>query len=191
MKVSQLIQQAFGLPACRPAATISLLKPFRAPQPQLAPTMADLKKPLASRWECANCSLPEQPGVALRPCSRCKLVRYCGTECQAQHWKKGGHKKHCVAPEQRKPQPATQDDGDRVGSPTCAICMEAMDMYSVELSCLHTFHRRCMAELESNSSARACPVCRAEVAPGSILYRAEESKIDQNVGFHIKIDQFL
>ena len=127
-----------------------------------------LKKPLPSRWECANCSLPEQPGVALRPCSRCKLVRYCGTECQAQHWKKGGHKKHCVAPDQRKPQPAAVGGGAGGAGPVCAICMEALlDKDLVELSCSHKFHRRCMAELESNSAARACPVCRSDLGSDS------------------------
>ena len=115
--------------------------------------MADSKKPLASRWECANCSLPEQPGgVALRPCSRCKLVRYCGTECQAQHWKKGGPKQFCVAPENRKPQPAAKEDG-RVAGPTCAICIEAMvDAECTRLSCSHVFHTSCLVGMQANSS---------------------------------------
>ena len=32
---------------------------------------------------------------ALKPCSRCKGVVYCGKACQAQHWKSGGHRVLC------------------------------------------------------------------------------------------------
>ena len=129
--------------------------------------MADSKKPLASRWECANCSLPEQPDVALRPCSRCKLVRYCGTECQAQHWKKG-HKEFCVAPDQRKPQPTTKEGGGAAG-PTCAICIDSMiDADVTRLSCSHEFHTRCVAGLQASSSTQACPVCRADISVGKL-----------------------
>ena len=131
--------------------------------------MAESKKPFLSRWECANCSLPEQPGVALRPCSRCKLVRYCGTECQAQHWKKGGHKQFCVAPDQRKPQPAANEKG-RVSGPLCAICIDAMvDKECTQLSCSHVFHTRCLVGMQANSSTRACPVCRAALSPEAAI----------------------
>ena len=46
---------------------------------------------------CANCGVAEAVGgVALKPCSRCKVVVYCGKDCQAQHWKKpGGHRAVC------------------------------------------------------------------------------------------------
>ena len=116
------------------------------------------KKPSASRWECANCSLPEQPGVTLRPCSRCKLVRYCGTECQSQHWKKGGHKQFCVAPDQRKPQPTAKAEVVLAG-PTCAICIDDLrDEDATRLPCSHVFHKRCVAGLQT----RVCPVCRAD-----------------------------
>ena len=125
--------------------------------------MAELKKPLPSRWECANCSLPEQPGVALRPCSRCKLVRYCGTECQAQHWKKGGHTQNCVAPDQRKPQPLPKEKAGAEGS-SCAICLETMsNANTTQLSCSHVFHRHCALGLQS----RVCPVCRNYISQDS------------------------
>ena len=45
---------------------------------------------------CANCGVAEAAGGgALKPCSRCKAVVYCGKECQAKHWKEGGHKAMC------------------------------------------------------------------------------------------------
>ena len=133
--------------------------------------MADSKKPLASRWECANCSLPEQPGVALRPCSRCKLVRYCGTDCQAQHWKKGGHKQFCVAPDQRKPQPVAPVAIGAAG-PTCAICRDIMlQTESVNLPCSHTFHARCVDGLRKNSAAEPRRLCETNVNTTAALPR--------------------
>ena len=51
----------------------------------------------SSSLTCANCGVAEAVGGgALKPCSRCKAVVYCGKECQLQHWKKaGGHKAEC------------------------------------------------------------------------------------------------
>ena len=45
----------------------------------------------------AHCGAAETAGgrVALKPCSRCKAVVYCGRECQAAHWKAGGHRAVC------------------------------------------------------------------------------------------------
>jgi hypothetical protein len=47
--------------------------------------------PPASSRRCAVCAK-----AALKECSRCKSVRYCGRACQKRHWK-AGHKKECVA----------------------------------------------------------------------------------------------
>jgi TPR repeat protein len=45
---------------------------------------------------CANCGVKDTAGsAALKPCSRCKVVVYCGKACQAQHWKSGGHRVLC------------------------------------------------------------------------------------------------
>jgi len=47
---------------------------------------------------CSNCGIGERDGgVALMPCSRCKVAVYCRRECQVQHWKAGGHKAACKA----------------------------------------------------------------------------------------------
>jgi TPR repeat protein len=47
---------------------------------------------------CSNCGIAAAEGsggIALKPCSRCKAVVYCGKKCQTQHWKSGGHKAAC------------------------------------------------------------------------------------------------
>ena len=44
---------------------------------------------------CANCDKVE-PGLGeFKRCIQCKLVVYCGRDCQKAHWK-AGHKKVCV-----------------------------------------------------------------------------------------------
>ena len=48
---------------------------------------------------CASCGAPGDSipgGVKLKPCSVCKTAKYCGRECQVEHWKK--HKPGCRAP---------------------------------------------------------------------------------------------
>jgi len=45
---------------------------------------------------CANCGVMEKAGgIVLKPCGRCKVVVYCGKECQTQHWKTGGQRAEC------------------------------------------------------------------------------------------------
>jgi hypothetical protein len=121
----------------------------------------DSKKHPPNRSECANCTVPgDQPGITLRSCSRCKLVRYCGTECQTQHWK-ASHKLFCVAVDKRKPQPQVQEE--TVG-PKCTICLGVIsDRNSVRLPCSHTFHRHCIDGVRDNSAAQVCPLCRADL----------------------------
>ena len=47
---------------------------------------------------CTNCLAFEwkqpDPAVILKQCSKCKVVKYCGVECQSEHWKLV-HKGHC------------------------------------------------------------------------------------------------
>ena len=43
--------------------------------------------------QCAVCAT--ELGLSLgKKCGRCS-TRYCGPECQVQHWKEGGHDKLC------------------------------------------------------------------------------------------------
>jgi TPR repeat protein len=44
--------------------------------------------------QCESCGRGFGDGLKLKPCSRCKLVVYCGEVCQRVHWK-GGHKARC------------------------------------------------------------------------------------------------
>lgn len=42
---------------------------------------------------CASCG--RELGKVVLTCSRCKMVSYCNTDCQKEHWKKGRHKYEC------------------------------------------------------------------------------------------------
>jgi TPR repeat protein len=67
-------------------------------QQQAAPPAAPKRASPATphRHTCANCGVKETAGsVALKPCSRCKAVVYCGKACQEKHWKAGGHRAVC------------------------------------------------------------------------------------------------
>ena len=44
---------------------------------------------------CAGCGGAPSAGARLQACGRCLSVRYCFTECQAKHWREGGHKEAC------------------------------------------------------------------------------------------------
>ena len=44
---------------------------------------------------CFVCGVRPSPGSKHKLCGGCKAVVYCSKECQANHWKEGGHKSEC------------------------------------------------------------------------------------------------
>ena len=66
---------------------------------------------------CAACGLRAKMNMGagagaplykrLRPCARCKEVRYCNRECQMKHWKE--HKTSCVVPGDKPPPPMAEE----------------------------------------------------------------------------------
>ena len=98
---------------------------------------------------CATCGAPEGslPGILHhKPCGKCKITFYCGSECQKTHWK-AGHKKHCKTPEERsvakaKAEAATSSgaaaEEERDPDKECAICFDDLsDSPSPTLPCSH------------------------------------------------------
>lgn len=123
--------------------------------------------------ECANCSAPEGHGAALKKCSKCRLVSYCGQACQIQHWKDGGHKRFCLTPLERAlPTPSNQKVDDTVRkrkSRECAICSEDLiASASFALPCGHSFHAQCLTSLRKFGVSQTCPLCRAPLPSGDI-----------------------
>ena len=86
--------------------------------------LANLK---AAPRTCGYCG---KPGAQSK-CAGCMLVAYCSKNCQAQHWKKGGHKRECkqlkltAAPmDQRLLTVQTDTPGS---SAPCFICLDGDD----------------------------------------------------------------
>jgi len=104
---------------------------------------------------CAHCG-GRNPA---QKCGRCGLVKYCSAPCQKVHWKAGGHKQACLAPEQR-----TREAADAAAPPRaplaaegdkCTICFDPLSLTAAAaLPCGHVFHPECVETL------RVCPVCR-------------------------------
>ncbi len=70
----------------------------------------------APAWkDCAHCgaaegTVPGSPRHAA--CSRCRMTFYCSRSCQKMHWTRGGHKKCCLTPEERRvPEHDAKQDG--------------------------------------------------------------------------------
>lgn len=111
---------------------------------------------------CANCDLS---GVPLLACGRCNLVKYCGKDCQKQHWLKGDHKKYCLTLEQRKPR-NYKGAAKTLSNDDCAICMDLLSKSTVSIfPCSHSFHASCVVALRNIGSSKTCPLCRAALPP--------------------------
>ena len=137
----------------------------------------------ASHRECAECGAPEGtvPTMILHlSCNKCKITFYCSRACQASHWKTGGHKEHCVTPEQRSraaqekaAAAVAKSNKSKAGAAAaeeaeCPICLEllSVNLPVQTLPCSHIFHVACVARLRSFSIQQVCPSCRAELPPG-------------------------
>ena len=119
--------------------------------------------------DCANCGATEGslPGIIHhRSCGRCKATFYCSIGCQRDHWKFGGHKLKCVAPEKRKVnENLALDKGVKTGEEECAISLEPLSPASslCTLPCAHTFHASCVKMLRDAGVNQTCPLCRAKL----------------------------
>ena len=119
---------------------------------------------------CANCGAPEGslPGILHhKPCGKCLITFYCGSECQRTHWK-AGHKKHCKTPEERSVAKAQAETASSSGAAAeerdpdneCAICFDDLsDSPSPALPCSHRFHTSCVDELR-----KACLLYTSDAA---------------------------
>jgi hypothetical protein len=46
--------------------------------------------------QCYFCKKEADETTTLMQCSKCKVPKYCSTDCQVSHWKSGGHKTACA-----------------------------------------------------------------------------------------------
>ena len=119
---------------------------------------------------CASCGIAGGGDVKLKDCSACKLVKYCGVECQRKHRKE--HKKECKrrAAELRDEilfkQPESTHHGD---CPICCLPLSTRASKSLLYCCC--FKAVCRGCVHANQES-TCPFCRHPI-PNS-----EETKMN-------------
>ena len=122
--------------------------------------------------KCAVCAT--ELGLTLgKKCGRCS-TRYCGPECQVQHWKEGGHDKLCK--KNKKAGGAEQYNAnkkyaeavavaaeacaDDTKGQTCYICLEAVHRAQEKASCVDARAEIETASLPGGRVSRTCRVWR-------------------------------
>ncbi len=119
---------------------------------------------------CASCGIAEIDSVKLKKCTACYRVKYCGVECQRDHWSK--HKKDCkkrvaeLRDELLFKQPESTNRGD------CPICMLPLSfdlMTTMMTCCSKEICRGCTYANYSHETVVSvvpkwlCPFCRKAV----------------------------
>lgn len=79
--------------APRPAPAIQLQE--HPEQQRVGDEAAPPRKPDTRSDPCFVCGTRPTTGSKHKLCGGCKLIVYCSKECQAKHWKEGGHKQDC------------------------------------------------------------------------------------------------
>ncbi len=133
---------------------------------------------------CASCGIRGGDDIKLKNCNACKLVKYCGVECQRNH--RSQHKRACKkrAAELKKDELLfKQPEGTHHGD--CPICLLPFPIatsketvtYSMLDCCSKVVCHSCAfanARREKKEGLpRRCPFCRT-------LIRAEDEAIEQN-----------
>eukprot|EP00986_Skeletonema_menzelii_P015015 scaffold10835_cov153-Skeletonema_menzelii.AAC.4 len=134
---------------------------------------------------CSGCGIAEGGDVKLKDCSACKLVKYCGIECQRKH--RSQHKKDCKrrAAELRDEllfkQPESSHRGD---CPICCLPLSLDKQKSVLMGCcLKMICNGCdyanPMDVVGVKICQKCPFCRLptaksqEVLESNLMKRVE------------------
>ena len=120
---------------------------------------------------CASCGIAANDDIKLRKCTACHLVRYCGVQCQKDHWKE--HKKECrkrAAELRRDELLFKQPESTHIGDcPICCIPLPLDTMKATMMPCCSklicigcdfAYQTRLM---EDESLPHVCPFCRHPV----------------------------
>ncbi|EJK57267.1 hypothetical protein THAOC_22709, partial [Thalassiosira oceanica] len=141
---------------------------------------------------CANCGKQGSDTVKLKNCTACRLVKYCGVDCQRAHRKQ--HKKACKqrAAELRDEQLYSQGH-ERPEGDFCPICTLPIPLLMGEHS---VFEMCCMKRICNgcNFAAQArgmcdCPFCRAPLPDNDAdllaMLHARVKKKDPEAIYHL------
>jgi TPR repeat protein len=135
----------------------------------------------ASTTSCANCGKGEEFETKLKTCNACKLVKYCGRDCQIAH--RPHHKNACkkraaeLHDEALFMQPPRQDD-----CPICFLPLPGVETgHRFRACCGKSICTGCSHEhyLQSSGSP-TCPFCRADPPSDQELLKLVEKRGDSN-----------
>mmetsp|Transcript_35646 Transcript_35646/g.85069 ORF Transcript_35646/g.85069 Transcript_35646/m.85069 type:complete len:247 (-) Transcript_35646:187-927(-) len=143
---------------------------------------------------CANCGKLGSDAVKLKNCTACRLVKYCGVDCQRAHRKK--HKKACkqrvaeLKDEQLYSQGHERPEGD-----FCPICTLPIPLPMDDHSIFNTCCSKQICD-GCNMAAKKrglldCPFCRTRYpdnyADTLAMIQARVSKKDPEAIFHLGV----
>ena len=134
------------------------------------------KKAASLALECFNCAAALE--LPLKKCSTCKAAFYCTQACQAQHWKKGGHKTVCKAPVLVSPSIPTQA---RSGY-KCVICLGEATKFGMikHVSCsMYVDSVECYFQLLKLNKCALCNMAAPKY--NNYFFTTHEAKIKYDV----------
>ncbi|EJK66437.1 hypothetical protein THAOC_12653, partial [Thalassiosira oceanica] len=117
---------------------------------------------------CANCGKLESDAVKLKNCTACRLVKYCGVDCQRAHRKK--HKKACkqravaeLKDEQLYSQGLERPEGDFCPICTLPIPFRMDEHSSINVCCMKRVCNGCNIAAQKRGMFD-CAFCRTPVS---------------------------
>ena len=112
---------------------------------------------------CANCGTTGSDTVKLKNCTACRLVKYCGVDCQKAHRKQ--HKKACkqraseLKDEQLYSQGCERPEGDFCPICSLPIPLPVLEHSSFNACCMKQICDGCVMAAKARGMS-TCPFCR-------------------------------
>ena len=174
---------------------ISEAAPSRPHTPHTADTVSCVLPVLPADEVCVNCgSKGGEDGVKLKNCTACRLVRYCGLDCQRAHRKQ--HKKTCKKRAAELKEERLYSQGhERPEGDFCPICTLPIPLPMAEHSgfmacCMKLVCNGCIFAAQ-NKGILDCPFCRAPYADNDAdrlaMLQARAEKKDPVAIYHLGI----
>ena len=120
------------------------------------------KRMLVAGSSCDVCAAPRSATIRLKPCSRCKLVYYCGKSCQQAAWRLG-HKDACRAPGDYRVGDYVQVHG--LSSAQIHGLRDGAYLGDDRIGLLH----RCVVEVANTPTTSGVPVAIIGAEPGFVV----------------------
>ena len=130
---------------------------------------------------CANCGKAESDAVNFKPCTSCKMVKYCSRVCQVTH-----HPKHITPCKQRAAELFDEElFKDSPEGKECPVCMLPLPFndsqakfYSccAKILCMGCVHAQLKEDIRNGRRREDCGLCPFCRAPAGLV---EEDELDR------------